>query len=128
MLPYGLFSGSRPIMRKTGGEKIMATLRQRANKQADETISGAEERLEDLRSAKNRFNRRRGQQLDDTEARVGEAVENAGRKLRQTYEDSADYLEEQTESARRTVRENPLLAVSGAFIGGLIAAALFRRH
>lgn len=105
----------------------MATVRQKANKMADRTLNAAEDGLENLRSAKNRTNRRYAARADSIEDNLGHMAENVGRELRETYESGMDYLSDGTENARRTVQNNPLLAVAGAFIGGMVAAALFRR-
>jgi len=108
----------------------MATsnLRRKANRAADETINTVEEGAEALRDAKNRADRRHGPRLDDAETSFDHLAENVGRHLRQTYETGWDTVQEGAETARKTVAGNPLLAVAGAFVGGLLAATLLRRR
>lgn len=105
----------------------MATIRTRANQVADATLNAAERAVESTRSAKERANRRYGEKIDNAESTLAETAENLGRHMRETYDASLEQLQEGTEYARRTVARNPLMAVAGAFIGGLIAASLFRR-
>jgi hypothetical protein len=105
----------------------MATIRQKANKLTDRGLNAAEDGIENVRAAKNRTNRRYAAQADNFEDNLSHMAENVGRELRETYESGMDYVNDGTESARRTVQNNPLLAVAGAFIGGMVAASLFRR-
>lgn len=103
-------------------------IREKANKFADKTLDATESAVEYARNAKNRADARYGSKLDDAESTLSETAENVGRKLRETYESSRESLEEGTEYARRTVARNPLAAVAGAFLGGMLAASLLRRR
>lgn len=105
----------------------MATIRQKANRLADQGLNEAEDDIENVRGAKNRLNRRYASQLDDTEGNLSNMAEDMGRELRETYDSGMEYLHEGADTARRTVQKNPLLALAGAFVGGMVASALFRR-
>lgn len=105
----------------------MATVRQKANKLADRGLNAAEDGIESVRSAKNRTNRRYAATADGIEGNLSHMAENVGRELRDSYESGLEYVQDGTETARRAVQNNPLLTIAGAFIGGMVAASLFRR-
>ena len=64
---------------------------------------------------------------DTLDAKVSHLAEDTGAKLHELYNSGIDHAEEGAEQARTAVRDNPLLAVAGAFFGGFILSALMRR-
>lgn len=105
----------------------MATIRQKANKLANRGLDEADDAVDSVRSAKNRANRRYGSKVDEAESTLSNAAEDLGQHLRETYDASRDQIEETTRYARKAVARNPLVALAGAFVGGLLAASILRR-
>ncbi|MBI1309382.1 MAG: hypothetical protein GC129_06015 [Proteobacteria bacterium] len=103
------------------------SLRRKASRVADKSIDAAQEGLETARSKKDQLNAKYGPRADAMEAKLADYAEDLGRKVRESYESGVEKFEEGTETAREVVSRNPLMAVAGAFLGGLVVSSLFRR-
>ncbi|HEX2859671.1 MAG TPA: hypothetical protein VHP58_05700 [Alphaproteobacteria bacterium] len=103
----------------------MATIKQKASKLADRGLDKADDVIDRARDGKQRLERRYDNA--DIGGRIEEFAEETGRNLRYAYDTSADKLEETADNTRDLVQRNPLIAIAGAFVGGMLASALLRR-
>jgi hypothetical protein len=103
----------------------MPSLKQKLSRAADRSLDKADEYVDRARNGKERLERRYdNSELGDS---IEDFAENTGRNLRHAYESSMDKLDEGTDTARDLIHRNPLLAIAGAFVGGMFASMLLRK-
>jgi hypothetical protein len=103
----------------------MATLKQKLSRAADRGLDDADEMIDRARGAKQRFERRYdNSELGDS---IEDFAESTGRNLRHAYESGMDSIDDTTDTARDIIQRNPLLAIAGAFVGGMFASMLLRK-
>jgi ElaB/YqjD/DUF883 family membrane-anchored ribosome-binding protein len=93
----------------------------------EESLDSAEELLEELRALKRRAEGGARGTFSRAANGLEDFAEDTGRKLRHAYEAGAETLEDAADTSRQTVQENPLLAVAGAFAGGILLGMLMRK-
>jgi hypothetical protein len=103
----------------------MPSLKQRLSRAADRGLDDADDMIDRAREGKRRLERR----YDNSE--LGDSIEDfaetTGRNLRHAYESGMDTLDDTTDTARDIIQRNPLLALAGAFVGGMFASMLLRK-